>query len=73
MASGAVEPSKAAPACTTAMRAAVAFGMVLIVLGVFMPGVLGAMNEFLLQFFSAATSVLKTLPQQTAIVNRAVR
>ncbi len=54
---------KQLPPAPTAMSKAISFGMFVVILGIFMPGVLHALSDFLLQFFSAATSLLKTLPQ----------
>jgi hypothetical protein len=53
------------------MRSAIAFGMVIVILGIFLPGVIHAMDVFLLTIFDRATALVQTLPSsvQTATIN----
>jgi hypothetical protein len=44
------------------MRSAIAFGLVIVILGVFLPGVIGAMDTFLLTLFDRATALIAALP-----------
>jgi hypothetical protein len=52
------------------MRSAIAFGMVIAILGIFLPGVIHALDVFLLTLFDRATAVLQTIPaaQQSAVI-----
>ncbi len=52
------------------MRSAIAFGMVIVILGIFLPGVIHAMDVFLLTLFDRAIAVLQTVPaaQQSATI-----
>jgi hypothetical protein len=52
------------------MRSAIAFGMVIVILGIFLPGILHALDVFLLTLFDRATAVLQTIPaaQQSAVI-----
>jgi hypothetical protein len=57
------------------MRSAIAFGLVIVILGIFLPGVIHAMDVFLLTLFDRATALVATLPSaqpaaQPAIVNQ---
>lgn len=54
------------------MRSAIAFGMVIVVLGIFLPGVIHALNVFLLTLFQQATALLNALPPQTATMSQIV-
>jgi len=45
-----------------AMRSAIAFGMVIVILGIFLPGVIHAMDTFLLALFDRATALIDALP-----------
>lgn len=49
-----------------AMRSAIAFGLVIVILGIFLPGVIGAMDLFLLTLFDRATALVQALPPATA-------
>jgi hypothetical protein len=85
MASGVVGSRKTTPPCKNAMRSAIAFGLVIVILGVFLPGVIHAMDVFLLTLFDRATALVQALPSaesgtesiaaprtaQPAIVNQA--
>jgi hypothetical protein len=51
------------------MISAIAFGMIVVIFGIFMPEVLHAVSVFLLTLFERATALLNALPAQTAIVN----
>ncbi len=56
------------------MRSAIAFGMVIVILGIFLPGILHALDVFLLTLFDRATAVLQTIPaaaQQSAVIGGA--
>jgi hypothetical protein len=44
------------------MRSAIAFGLVIVILGIFLPGVINAMDVFLLTLFDRATSLVQALP-----------
>jgi len=44
------------------MRSAIAFGMVIVILGIFLPGVIHAMDVFLLALFDQATALVQALP-----------
>jgi len=44
------------------MRSAIAFGLVIVILGVFLPGVIHAMDVFLLMLFDRATALVQALP-----------
>ena len=54
------------------MRSAIAFGMVVIIFGIFLPGVIHALDVFLLELFQQATALLQALPPQTATVSQMV-
>jgi hypothetical protein len=60
--SDAVESRKPNPPASTAMRSAIAFGMVIVILGVFLPGIIHAMDVFLLTLFDRATALVAALP-----------
>ena len=51
------------------MRSAIAFGMVIVILGIFLPGVIHAMDVFLLTLFDRATALVSALPAQPAMVS----
>jgi hypothetical protein len=53
------------------MRSAIAFGMVIVILGIFLPGVIHAMDVFLLTLFDRATALVQSIPAtaQPAIVS----
>jgi hypothetical protein len=59
------------------MRSAIAFGLVIVILGIFLPGVIHALNVFLLTLVDRATSLVATLPSaapsaQPAIVSQSL-
>ena len=54
------------PPATTAMRSAIAFGLLIVILGIFLPGVIHAMDVFLLVLFDRATSLVQALPPATS-------
>lgn len=62
------------PPCNTAMRSAIAFGLVIIIFGIFLPGVLHALDTFLLVLFDRATALLQAIPaaQQTATISQSL-
>ena len=64
--------TKSTPPCKTAMRSAIAFGMVIVILGIFLPGVIHAMDVFLLALFQQATALVNALPAQTATMSQMV-
>ena len=51
------------------MRSVIAFGMVIVIFGIFLPGVIHAMDVFLLTLFDRATALLQALPANPAMVN----
>jgi len=53
------------------MRSAIAFGMVIVILGIFLPGVIHALDVFLLTLINRAIALLQTIPpaaQQSATI-----
>ena len=55
------------------MSSAIAFGMVIVILGIFLPGVIHAMDVFLLVLFDRATALLSAIPSaQPAIVSHSL-
>jgi hypothetical protein len=44
------------------MRSAIAFGLVIVILGIFLPGVIGSLDVFLLTLFDRATALVAALP-----------
>ena len=48
------------------MRSAIAFGLVIVILGIFLPGIINAMDVFLLTLFNRATALVQALPAATA-------
>lgn len=55
------------------MAAAIAFAITLVVLGIFMPDVLRALETFLLTFFGKATAFLQAMPASPADISHVVR
>jgi hypothetical protein len=53
------------PAKHKTMRSAIAFGLIVVILGIFLPGVIHAMDVFLLALFDRATALIDTLPATT--------
>ena len=72
MAGGVVGSLKPTPSCTTAMKSAIAFGMVIVLFGILMPDVFHAVSVFLLTLFGKGTAMLQALPTQTATVGQVV-
>jgi hypothetical protein len=53
----------------TAMRSAIAFGLVIVIFAVLMPDVFHAVSSFLLALFTKATAMVNALPAQPAIMS----
>ncbi|KKW04157.1 MAG: hypothetical protein A2564_01165 [Candidatus Wildermuthbacteria bacterium RIFOXYD1_FULL_50_12] len=62
---GPVSPLLRSPPCQGSMGAAIGLAFILIVVGIFLPNVLDAMEEFLLTLLAKATSFLDALQVPT--------